>query len=134
MALNLKNAEVERLAEEVARLAGETKTETVRRALAERRDRLVSRTGGLSPGQRLQAYLEEEVWPSLPPGGRGRRLSRKEEDEILGYGEPGVRFGRGRHPAGLNFGDCLSYAVAHVAREPLLFVGDDFARTDVQIA
>jgi ribonuclease VapC len=44
------------------------------------------------------------------------------------------RFGRGHHPAGLNFGDCLSYAVAHVAQEPLLFAGDDFARTDVQIA
>jgi antitoxin VapB len=90
VALNLKNAEVERLAEEVARLAGETKTEAVRRALAERRERLVYRMGGLGPGQRLQAYLEEEVWPSLPPCERGRRLSRKEEDEILGYGERGV--------------------------------------------
>lgn len=41
------------------------------------------------------------------------------------------RFGRGRHPAGLNFGDCLTYAAAHLAGEPLLFVGEDFARTDV---
>lgn len=44
------------------------------------------------------------------------------------------RFGRGRHRAGLNFGDCLSYAVARVADEPLLFVGDDFAETDVVAA
>jgi ribonuclease VapC len=44
------------------------------------------------------------------------------------------RFGKGRHPAALNFGDCLSYAVAKVAREPLLFVGDDFPRTDLDIA
>jgi len=44
------------------------------------------------------------------------------------------RFGRGRHPAALNFGDCLSYATARLSDRPLLFVGDDFARTDVQIA
>lgn len=44
------------------------------------------------------------------------------------------RFGRGRHPAGLNFGDCLTYAVARVADEPLLFVGDDFAATDIAVA
>lgn len=44
------------------------------------------------------------------------------------------RFGKGRHPAGLNYGDCFSYALASITGEPLLFVGDDFARTDVQIA
>lgn len=45
-----------------------------------------------------------------------------------------VRFGRGRHRAALNFGDCLTYAIAHVADEPLLFVGDDFAQTDLSAA
>lgn len=45
--------------------------------------------------------------------------------------EAWLRFGKGRHPAALNFGDCLSYAVASLADEPLLFVGGDFARTDV---
>jgi ribonuclease VapC len=44
------------------------------------------------------------------------------------------RFGRGRHRAALNFGDCLSYATARVSGQPLLFVGGDFAHTDVQIA
>lgn len=44
------------------------------------------------------------------------------------------RFGRGRHRANLNFGDCLAYAVAKVADEPLLFVGDDFAATDLAVA
>jgi ribonuclease VapC len=44
------------------------------------------------------------------------------------------RFGKGRHPAGLNFGDCMSYALARVCDEPLLFKGDDFARTDIQAA
>ena len=41
------------------------------------------------------------------------------------------RYGKGRHPASLNFGDCMTYAVARLAGERLLYVGDDFARTDV---
>jgi ribonuclease VapC len=41
------------------------------------------------------------------------------------------RFGKGRHPAALNFGDCLTYAVARLSGFPLLFTGDDFARTDI---
>lgn len=41
------------------------------------------------------------------------------------------RFGRGRHPAALNFGDCFAYAVAHLGDLPLLFKGDDFTQTDV---
>lgn len=45
-----------------------------------------------------------------------------------------ARFGKGRHPARLNFGDCLSYAVARLADRPLLFVGDDFADTDIVAA
>jgi ribonuclease VapC len=44
------------------------------------------------------------------------------------------RFGKGRHPAGLNFGDCFSYALATARGEPLLFKGDDFSKTDVQVA
>lgn len=44
------------------------------------------------------------------------------------------RFGKGRHPAGLNFGDCFSYALARALGEPLLFVGNDFSQTDVQVA
>jgi len=41
------------------------------------------------------------------------------------------RFGKGRHPAGLNLGDCFSYALARAMNEPLLFKGNDFSRTDV---
>ena len=44
------------------------------------------------------------------------------------------RFGKGRHPASLNFGDCLSYATAKLADRPLLYVGEDFARTDLAAA
>ena len=43
-----------------------------------------------------------------------------------------LRYGRGRHPAALNFGDCLTYAVARLAAQPLLFVGEDFRRTDLE--
>ena len=41
------------------------------------------------------------------------------------------RFGKGNHPAALNFGDCFAYALADTTGEPLLFKGEDFARTDV---
>lgn len=41
------------------------------------------------------------------------------------------RYGKRRHPAALNYGDCLSYAVAKVAGRPLLYAGDDFSRTDI---
>lgn len=42
------------------------------------------------------------------------------------------RFGRGRHPSGLNFGDCFSYALAECLQVPLLFVGNDFSHTDLK--
>ena len=44
------------------------------------------------------------------------------------------RFGKGRHPAGLNYGDCFSYALAAALGEPLLFKGADFSRTDIEAA
>lgn len=44
-----------------------------------------------------------------------------------------VRYGKGRHKAALNFGDCLTYATASVAGEPLLCVGDDFVHTDLDL-
>ena len=45
-----------------------------------------------------------------------------------------IRFGRGHHPAALNFGDCFAYAVAAVTKDSLLFVGNDFAKTDITAA
>ena len=45
-----------------------------------------------------------------------------------------LRYGKGRHPAALNLGDCFSYATASLAREPLLCVGDDFSKTDLDLA
>ena len=45
-----------------------------------------------------------------------------------------LAYGKGRHPASLNLGDCFAYALAKVRAEPLLFVGDDFGRTDIMPA
>ena len=88
MALNLKNAEVERLASEVAELAGETKTEAIRQALAERKGRL-ARKGALTKGERMRKFLEEEVWPRIPDDVRGKEITKAEREEMLGYGPDG---------------------------------------------
>lgn len=45
-----------------------------------------------------------------------------------------LRYGKGRHPAGLNFGDCMSYALARISGLPLLYTGTDFSKTDIQSA
>ena len=89
MALNLKNDEVERLAAEVATMTGESKTEAIRRALQERQDRLKGRSVEQRRG-RILKFLEKKVWATLPEAERGRRLTRAEEDDILGFGPDGV--------------------------------------------
>jgi ribonuclease VapC len=61
---------------------------------------------------------------------------------VVPFGEPHygtaveawLRFGKGRHHAALNFGDCLAYATARVADRPLLCTGDDFPKTDLELA
>jgi len=90
VALNIKNDAVERLVAEVARLAGESKTEAVRRALQERKARLAYRLVDGDKASRLRRFLETEVWPRIPAEELGRRMSREDEDEILGYGKEGV--------------------------------------------
>ena len=89
MALNLKNAHVERLATEVAKLTGESKTEAIRRALEERRRRL-KRPSVAERRASVLRFLQSKVWPSIPKKALGRRLTRTEEDAILGYGPEGV--------------------------------------------
>ena len=56
------------------------------------------------------------------------------EREWYASADAALRFGRGRHPARLNFGDCMSYAVAAVAKDPLMFIGNDFSKTDITVA
>ena len=90
MALNIKNPHVERLIAEVARLAGESKTEAVRRAVEERRDRLLRRPPAPDRAARLRYFLERELWPTIPPDVLGRALPKAGEEAILGYGDDGV--------------------------------------------
>lgn len=71
----------------------------------------------------LNSWLELPSTRPLPFDGELERLA------AAAY----RRFGKGRHPAGLNFGDCMAYAVARQRDVPLLFKGGDFARTDVKV-
>jgi antitoxin VapB len=89
MAMNIKNEAVERLAGEVARLSGESKTEAIRKALEDRRRRL---KGAPSADRRdaVLAFLKKRVWPQVPKAELGRALTKAEEDAILGYGPEGV--------------------------------------------
>jgi ribonuclease VapC len=56
------------------------------------------------------------------------------EDHWRAAADAFERFGKGRHCAGLNFGDCMSYAVAHLAGDSLLYVGGDFGETHIDVA
>ncbi len=90
MALNIKNPEVEALAEEVARLAGESKTEAIRMALRERRTRLrLAHADRHRSGHRTR-FLETEVWSRIPAEQLGSPPTREERERILGIGEEGV--------------------------------------------
>jgi antitoxin VapB len=89
MALNIKNSEVERLATDVARITGETKTEAIRKALQERKVRL-SQQIAQSRRERWVAFLEQEVWAAIPAEQLGRAPSQEEQDDILGYGPEGI--------------------------------------------
>jgi len=90
MALSIKNDEVTRLVEEITRLTGESKTEAIRKAMAERRARLSLAARPRRRGRAFLRYLREEVWPNAPAGALGRRMTPGEDDEILGYGPEGV--------------------------------------------
>jgi len=90
MALNIKNPEVERLAGEVAALAGESKTQAIRRALEERKSRLRVRVVRRDRRAELRRFLESEVWSQVPKHLIGKRLPRSEEERILGFGRDGV--------------------------------------------
>ena len=77
MALNIKNFEVERLADEVARATGESKTEAIRKALLERKSRLAAQALPEDRGARLLRFLERDVWPKVSRRALGRRLTKK---------------------------------------------------------
>jgi antitoxin VapB len=87
VALNIKNATVEQLATEVARIAGESKTEAIRKALLLRRSQLRREQRRGNDKARIVAFLEREAWPVTA----GKPMpDAREQDEILGYGDLGV--------------------------------------------
>ncbi len=90
MALNIKDPVAERLAAEVAALAGESKTRAIRIALEERRARLSLSGAAAEKSERIRRFLEEEVWPTIPKRFLGKRITKKERERILGYGPHGV--------------------------------------------
>lgn len=90
MALTIKNPRVDKLLDEVTRITGESKTEAVRKALEERRQRLAYRTAPTCDVADLLNFLEDEIWPQIPSELLGTRLSKAEEEAILGYGAEGV--------------------------------------------
>ena len=90
MALNIKKPEVERLAGEIARAMAETKTEAIRRALLERKGRIASQVAPEDRRAKLLRFLERHVWPKVPSRVLGRRMTKKERANILGYGSRGV--------------------------------------------
>ena len=84
---------------------------------------LVGRLGQHGRAQLLDYVLDNEVG-ILPFA----------EQHWREAGSAFLRFGKGRHAAGLNFGDCMTYATARIAGRPLLCLGNDFAQTDIELA
>jgi antitoxin VapB len=90
MSMNIKNDKVERLVEELAHMTGESKTAAILRALEERKERIaLAPTGKRRLAQTLD-FLEREIWPNIPRKLLGKRVTKKEREQILGYGKDGV--------------------------------------------
>ena len=90
MALNIKDPVAETLAAQVSEMAGESKTEAVRVALRERRDRLALSGAAAAKRERIRRFLEEVVWPTIPKKFLRTGITKKEREAILGYGPHGV--------------------------------------------
>lgn len=117
----------------VAVLTGEPAAERVTRAIADATAPMVASPGLLetsmviggrhgSAGLALLDAYQARLGATIVPFTEAH--ARAATDAFL-------RYGKGRHASGLNFGDCMAYAVAQAEGAPLLFVGEDFGRTDV---
>jgi ribonuclease VapC len=120
----------------VAILLGEPEAESFAMAIATDPKRLISAFTALETGIVIEAKKGES-------GGRVfDLLLHRAKTEIVPLTAEQFEiariawreYGKGRHPAGLNIGDCCSYAPAKCAREPLLFKGNDFSQTDIKTA
>ena len=85
---------------------------------------VVESRGGSAMGDQLDALIEQESIEIVPVTHEQAAAARR----------AWRRFGKGNHPAALNLGDCLAYALSQITREPLLYKGQDFTQTDIQPA
>ena len=85
---------------------------------------VVESRGGTEAGDDLDAFLKRTSVELVPVTAEQTNAAR----------QAWRRFGKGNHPAALNFGDCFGYALAETTGEPLLFKGGDFALTDIEAA
>ena len=85
---------------------------------------VVEGRGGRAAGRALDAFFASAAIEAAPITTAQLEIAR----------DAWRRYGKGNHPAALNFGDCFAYALASASGEPLLFKGNDFARTDVVAA
>jgi ribonuclease VapC len=118
----------------VAILFGESEADRFVDAIVEAEPRLMSAANlleaaivvdnqqGPAAGRQLDRFVEQAQIEIVPVTERHARIARQ---AYLDYG-------RGNHPAKLNFGDCFAYALAKTTGEPLLFKGDDFEQTDIR--
>lgn len=106
------------------------------RAIAADQDRLISAVSVIEAGMLVEARKEHAGAIELD------HLMLRMQASVVGFDAEQAkiarlafrRFGKGRHPAGLNFGDCAVYALSKTRGERLLFKGNDFRKTDVEVA
>jgi ribonuclease VapC len=120
----------------VGLLDQEAEAERLARAVAAAQERMLSAANLVETGIVMQVRRGDDAARDLdlllaklkidiiPVSGKQADLARKAFQ----------RFGRGRHPARLNFGDCFAYALAKDSSRPLLFIGKDFSQTDIAVA
>jgi len=123
----------------IAILTGESEAEHFSNVIAASTVRYTSPVVLLEATMRLSSIFQLE--PDLVSDLLDQLVSRTRIEIVAVNTEMGrlavkafSRYGKGRHPAGLNFGDCLSYGAANTLRVPLLFKGQDFSLTDIERA
>ena len=117
----------------IAILRGEPESERLLEALTGDAVRLLSAVSALEASVVAENRFGPEAGVNL------ELLIHRAGIQVLPFDQPQMdlarlayrRFGRGRHPAALNLGDCAAYALAKASAEPLLFIGEDFRKTDI---
>src|SRR5512135_2043879 len=117
----------------VSILIEESEHETLLRKAIDANPTLVGAPLAYQAAMVLSGRLQKDARPML--NGLLRTMSAEivpfTEDHYEAAVSAFLRYGKGRHPASLNFSDCMSYAIARVSGQPLLYTGSDFSKTDI---